>query len=352
MNDDYQQTTGGYGSQAGSVSGAAPAQQSTQFDDLDKPYTLFVGNLPLDTIQGDIDTIFSEIKQHIQKIRMIRDKETDKFKGFCYVEFDDLDAFREALNYNNAEYNNTVIRVDCAAPKNRDRGGFSRGGAGGGAYNNNQQDSYNNRGKYGNGGARGVGGAGGYQNGGGYQQRGGRSGYGEGQYQQSSAGGYQQTGSYDASYDAQQASGGYQQGGYGGGGYNRQQGGYNRQGGYQQASGGAGGAYGSGYNRGRDNYNNNRGYGYQNRYQRGQGQDGRAPIEPVELSSDRPKLELKKREVNAPPAALADPAVRSKIFGDALPREFKINQLKDGQPEQQQEEQQPEQQQQQKQQDS
>lgn len=300
--------------QGGAYGSAAQGMQQA-FDNQHKIYTLFVGNLPPQTIQGDIDNIFIEFKDYIQKVRMIRDKDTDKFKGFCYVEFTDVDAFKNALGFDNADYNGHILRVDYAAPKGRDSRG---GGSFGNRQNNNQADSYNNnRGRgypprdYQNGGASG-----------GYQQRG--RGYNEGGYQQRASSGYSDRGFYD-----ERGQGGYQQtGSYGG--YNR-----GGQGGNYQSGGSQ---YGGGYSRGRDQYNSNRGYGYNNRYQR-QGQDNRTDaIDPVEPHPDRPKLKLKNREVNAPPAALADAATRSKIFGDALPREFKINQAKDGQEQQQQEE--------------
>lgn len=317
MNDDQQ-----------SAAGAYPGPGPQPFDNLEKPYTLFVGNLPPNTIQGDIDLIFEEVKHHIQKIRMIRDRETDKFKGFCYVEFSDYDAFVKALTYNEAIFNEYPIRVDFAAPKGPKEG--NRGFSNNQGSNNSQSDSYNNNrgGKYP---------PRGYQNGGGsYQQRGGaRGGYSD-QYASRSSGGYNdrpQQGGYGG-YDDRVAAGGYNQaaaGGYNQGGYNRNGGGYNNQGGSRYGGGG--------YNRGgRDNYNNNRGYGYNNRYNRQHEQEGQADVQPVESDPERPKLELKKRQANAPPAALADQAARSKIFGDALPREFKINQSNDGQQEQQQQE--------------
>jgi RNA recognition motif-containing protein len=78
---------------------------------------VFVGNLPADLIQGDIDIIFKNLP--IKQVRMVRDRETDKFKGYCYVEFESEDAMRKALLMNGAKVNDNLIKVDIAIQKNQ-----------------------------------------------------------------------------------------------------------------------------------------------------------------------------------------------------------------------------------------
>lgn len=69
--------------------------------DSEKPkFVAYVGNLPLDLIQGDVDIIFKNLP--MKHVKMVRDKETGNFKGFCYVEFADGEALEKALLLNGA----------------------------------------------------------------------------------------------------------------------------------------------------------------------------------------------------------------------------------------------------------
>lgn len=63
-------------------------------------HVAYVGSLPIDLIQGDIDIIFKNLP--LKSVKMVRDKETDKFRGYCYVEFETAEALKLALLLNGA----------------------------------------------------------------------------------------------------------------------------------------------------------------------------------------------------------------------------------------------------------
>ncbi|XP_072760916.1 eukaryotic translation initiation factor 4H isoform X1 [Anoplolepis gracilipes] len=95
------------------------------------PYTAYVGNLPNGIVQGDVDKIFEKL--NVKVIRLVKDRDTDKFKGFCYVEFEDLADLEAALEMDGAvEVDKCLIKIDVAEGKRNDRGGgFDRRGRGG-----------------------------------------------------------------------------------------------------------------------------------------------------------------------------------------------------------------------------
>ncbi|XP_046386375.1 eukaryotic translation initiation factor 4H [Ischnura elegans] len=145
------------------------------------PFTAFVGNLPEKVIEGDINAIFQH--QQIKHIRLVRDRETDKFKGFCYVEFEDLESLKQALDLNGLiqiNNDNRVIKVALAEAKRSERGGFdrrnNRGGGGGGFGGGRSGGGGGEGGVGGGGGGRSMGGM--ARDGPGFTERGNRGSYG------------------------------------------------------------------------------------------------------------------------------------------------------------------------------
>ncbi|ORX85376.1 RNA-binding domain-containing protein [Basidiobolus meristosporus CBS 931.73] len=82
------------------------------------PFTAYIGNLPFDLIDADVEDFFAGSK--VTSVRLVRDKMDDKPKGFGYVEFEDRDSLVKALDKNGSTLNNRAVRVNVADPP-RDR---------------------------------------------------------------------------------------------------------------------------------------------------------------------------------------------------------------------------------------
>lgn len=80
------------------------------------PFTAYIGNLPTGVVQGDINNIFKDLQ--VKNVRLVKDKETDHFKGFCYVEFESAEDLYQAVSMDGTvSVEDKIIRIDVADGK-------------------------------------------------------------------------------------------------------------------------------------------------------------------------------------------------------------------------------------------
>ncbi|OQR73292.1 eukaryotic translation initiation factor 4H-like [Tropilaelaps mercedesae] len=136
--------------------GPSSAARRQPFPASEGPYTAFVGNLPDTVMQSDLEIIFRDIP--LRSIRLVRDRDTNRFKGFCYVEFNTIDQLHDALELDGAEVDGQIIRVNVAQGRQDRRVGRRDGGRDQGDYQqrrnqaavNNNVNNRNNNYKYNN----------------------------------------------------------------------------------------------------------------------------------------------------------------------------------------------------------
>jgi RNA recognition motif-containing protein len=118
---------------------------------------LYVGNLTYNVNESDLEALFSQFGT-VQSAQIIVDRDTNRSKGFGFVEMDTEDQAQAAIQGLNArEHDGRNLTVNEAKPREaRPGGGGGYGGGGGGG-----------RGGYGGGGGGGRSGGGGYGGGGG-----------------------------------------------------------------------------------------------------------------------------------------------------------------------------------------
>ncbi|KAJ2726265.1 nuclear localization sequence binding protein [Coemansia sp. Benny D115] len=168
---------------SGGANNSAPRNNNRQDFGSQKPRnsepssTLFVGNLSFDSTEDSIRSAFSECGE-VVSVRIVTDMETNRKKGFGYIQFADVDAATKAMELNNSDLDGRNIRLDYSQPRSASsgfgggRGGF-RGGRGG--FRGGRGGFGGDRGGFG-GDRGGRGGRGGFRGGrGGF--RGGRGGY-------------------------------------------------------------------------------------------------------------------------------------------------------------------------------
>lgn len=91
---------------------------------------LYVGNLPFETTDADLQTLF-ERAGHVDSVRIMRDMATGRARGFAFVEMgSDADAQKAIDELNESQFGGRTLTVNEARPKPEGPRGFGGGGGG------------------------------------------------------------------------------------------------------------------------------------------------------------------------------------------------------------------------------
>lgn len=78
--------------------------------------SIYVGNLAYGATNEDVKELFSKYG-NVVSVKLISDRETDRAKGFGFVEMEDNHAAKAIDSLNNTEFMGRMIRVNEANPK-------------------------------------------------------------------------------------------------------------------------------------------------------------------------------------------------------------------------------------------
>ncbi|SRR5688572_25470429 len=93
---------------------------------------LYVGNLPYNTVEQDLQELFASAGA-VETVNLMKDMATGRARGFGFVEMaSDEDAQNAIAQLNNFEYGGRNLTVNEARPKVSGGAGAGAGGYGGG----------------------------------------------------------------------------------------------------------------------------------------------------------------------------------------------------------------------------
>jgi len=91
---------------------------------------LYVGNLPYDTAETDLQDLFAK-SGNVESVKVMRDMATGRARGFAFVEMStDEEAQKAITEFNEYQLGGRSLTVNEARPKPE----YSRGGGGGGGF--------------------------------------------------------------------------------------------------------------------------------------------------------------------------------------------------------------------------
>lgn len=80
--------------------------------------SIYVGNLAYTATNEDVKELFSKYG-NVVSVKLISDRETDRAKGFGFVEMEDDQALKAITSLNETDFMGRTIRVNEANPKTR-----------------------------------------------------------------------------------------------------------------------------------------------------------------------------------------------------------------------------------------
>jgi RNA recognition motif-containing protein len=106
---------------------------------------IYVANIPFKASEGDLRELFEQHGE-VSSVKIIMDKETNRSRGFGFVEMTDSASAKQAINdLNGHNFQGKDLVVNEARPKSDDSrggggnrgggGGYGNRGGGGGGYN-------------------------------------------------------------------------------------------------------------------------------------------------------------------------------------------------------------------------
>ena len=110
---------------------------------------LYVGNLPYDTADADLEKIFSQVGT-VTSAQVIKDRESGRSKGFGFVEMSSAEEANAAITkFHGTDFNGRPLTVNLARPREERsgggggfRGGGRRPGGGGGGDREQRRRDY------------------------------------------------------------------------------------------------------------------------------------------------------------------------------------------------------------------
>ena len=105
---------------------------------------VYVGNLSFNATEQQVQDMFAEYGK-VDSIAMINDRDSGRFRGFCFVEMEDSAANAAINGLNGKMVDERDLRVNEAKPREERSGGGFRGNGGnrsGGNRNSGSRDNY------------------------------------------------------------------------------------------------------------------------------------------------------------------------------------------------------------------